>query len=435
MKKFVTSALAATLVVGSVVATPVMAAGTQNIPLLVYRTGPYAANGIAIFAGMIDYFKLVNKRDGGINGVKIKYTECETAYKTDRGVECYDRTKDEYGSIYSPVSTGITYAIIDKATRDKIPVFSMGYGRTSAADGRVFPYVFNFPSTYWSQATAVISYIAKDLGGMDKLKGKNFAFIYLDHPYGKEPIPFLDIMAKKFGFTYDKYPVPTKSMTEQKSIWLQIRRSKPDYAIMWGWGAMNPTAIKEAASIRFPMDRFIGNWWSGSEVDVQAAGMLAKGYKSAAMHGTGKNYPVYAELKKYVYDANQADNLDSAGDVLYNRGLVNSAYVVEAVRTAMKKFGNKPLTGEQIRWGMENLDITAARISELGMAGLTPPVKVSCANHEGNNPGIFVQQWDGSKWHMIGDFVPALSDIVRPIVEQEAAKYAKEKGLTPRTCS
>jgi len=436
MKKFVISALAATLVVGSVLATPVMAAGTQNIPLLVYRTGPYAANGIAIFAGMIDYFKLVNARDGGINGVKIKYTECETGYKTDRGVECYDRTKDEYGSIYSPVSTGITYAIIDKATHDKIPVFSMGYGRTSAADGRVFPYVFNFPSTYWSQATAIIRYIAKDLGGMDQLKGKNFAFIYLDHPYGKEPIPFLDIMSKKFGFTYDKYPVPTKSMTEQKSIWLQIRRSKPDYAIMWGWGAMNPTAIKEAASIRFPMDRFIGNWWSGAEVDVQAAGKLAKGYKSAAMHGTGKDYPVYADLKKYVYDAKQSDNLDSAGDVLYNRGLVNSAYVVEAIRTAMKKFGNKTMTGEQIRWGMENLDVTAARIKELGMTGLTPPVKVSCANHEGNNPGIFVQQWDGSKWHMIEGFVPAMSDIVRPIVEQEAAKYAKEKGITPRSnCS
>ena len=40
----------------------------------------------------------------------------------------------------------------------------MGYGRTSAADGRVFPYVFNFPATYWSQATAVIQYIANENG-------------------------------------------------------------------------------------------------------------------------------------------------------------------------------------------------------------------------------------------------------------------------------
>ena len=33
---------------------------------------------------------------------------------------------------------------------------------------------------------------------------------------------------------------------------------------MWGWGAMNPTAVKEAAEIGYPMDHFIGVWWSGA---------------------------------------------------------------------------------------------------------------------------------------------------------------------------
>jgi branched-chain amino acid transport system substrate-binding protein len=37
--------------------------------------------------------------------------------------------------------------------------------------------------------------------------------------------------------------------------------------------------------------------------------------------------------------------------VLYNRGLINSMLGVEAIRTAQKKFGNKPLKGEQVRWG------------------------------------------------------------------------------------
>jgi branched-chain amino acid transport system substrate-binding protein len=27
----------------------------------------------------------------------------------------------------------------------------------------------------------------------------------------------------------------------------------------------------------------------------------------------------------------------------------------------MKKFGNKPMTGEQIRWGFENLNLSAER--------------------------------------------------------------------------
>ena len=55
---------------------------------------------------------------------------------------------------------------------------------------------------------------------------------------------------------------------------------KPDYVLMWGWGVMNSVAINEAANIRFPMENFIGVWWSGSENDVLPAGMRADGYKA-----------------------------------------------------------------------------------------------------------------------------------------------------------
>ena len=129
-----------------------------------------------------------------MNGVKLAMEECDTGYATDRGVECYDRTKGSGGgaTVYSPWSTGITYALIEKATADKIPILSMGYGRTSAANGAVFPYVFNFPATYWSQATSVIPIYRRRDGRLPaELKGKRFAYIYLDHPYGKEPIPTL----------------------------------------------------------------------------------------------------------------------------------------------------------------------------------------------------------------------------------------------------
>ena len=43
---------------------------------------------------------------------------------------------------------------------------------------------------------------------------------------------------------------------------------------------MNSVAIQEAANIRFPMENFIGVWWSGSENDVLPAGDAAHGYKS-----------------------------------------------------------------------------------------------------------------------------------------------------------
>lgn len=431
------------LALGAAVGVSAFAAGTasaqeQVIPSTVYRTGPYAPGGVSLADGYADYFTLINERDGGVNGVKFKVVECETGYNTDRGVECYDRTKNEGGgaTVYSPWSTGITYALIEKATQDKIPILSMGYGRTSAAAGQYFPYVFNFPSTYWNQATAIVQYIANQEGGLDALRGKNFAYIYLDHPYGKEPLPTLDVLAAKFGFSYDRYPVPPASMTEQKSIWLKIRRQRPDYAIMWGWGAMNGTAVNEAAAIKFPMDKFIGNWWAAGEDAVEAAGDGGVGYKAATFHGAGDDYPVYADLKKHVYDAGKAAGKgDQWGRVLYNRGVANAIYVVEAVKLAQSKYGNRVITGEEMQWALENLDLSDDDIAAIGAKGLVPPVTVTCENHEGQNPAVLIQQWNGKEYEIISDWIPAMADLTRPILEEEAANYAKEQGLEARSCS
>ena len=431
-KKLVTAGVAAAIAAGAIGVA--QAEEGQFIPALTYRTGPFAPGGIPTANGYVDYFHLINERDGGVNGVKFIVEECEYGYKTDRGVECYDRLKDKHGgaTAVSPYSTGTTYALIDKATADKIPILSMGYGRTSAADGRVFPYVFNFPATYWSQATAVIQYIANEMGGLEALNGQRFAFIFLDHPYGKEPIPTFDILAEKFGFTYDKYPVPFATGTEQKSVWLQIRRTKPAYIIMWGWGVMNATAVKEAANIKFDMSKFIGNWWSASEQDVLPAGDGAIGYKGATFNGAGTGYKIFEDMEGVSGLSDDGDR----GTVLYNRGMVNAAYIVEAVRLAQEKYGKgKRVTGEQVRWAFENLDLTPEAIEGLGLTGLMPPTKVTCLNHEGTNPAILIQQWNGKGWDIITDWIPAMSDIVRPLIEQDAAQYAKENNITPRDCS
>ena len=73
--------------------------------------------------------------------------------------------------------------------------------------------------------------------------------------------------------------------------------------------------------------------------------------------------------------------------MLYNRGLINAMLGVEAIRTAQEKFGNKPMTGEQVRWGLENLDLDRRALKELGFEGVLQPIKVSCADHEGARTG------------------------------------------------
>src|SRR5580658_7549611 len=86
-------AAVAALAAGSFCAGEALAQNEQFIPRLVYRTGPYAPNGIPFADGYADYLDMVNARDGGIGGVKVVYEECEDGYNNDKGVECYERLK------------------------------------------------------------------------------------------------------------------------------------------------------------------------------------------------------------------------------------------------------------------------------------------------------------------------------------------------------
>jgi branched-chain amino acid transport system substrate-binding protein len=423
--------LAAAIAVGPLAGALLAQGGSIFIPLLVYRTGPYAPSGIPIANGFVDYFTLVNERDGGINGVKIAWEECETQYDTKQGVECYERLKGKSPVLVNPYSTGITYQLIPKAPVDKVVVFSMGYGMTAAADGRWFPWVFGFPTTYWSQASAVIRYIGTQEGGLDKLKGKKIAHIFHNSPYGKEANPTLEELAKKYGFELTQLAVDHPGQ-EQKSTWLQVRRLNPDWIFMSGWGVMNQVAVKEAAAIGFKMDRFIGNWWSANDSDVVPAGDGAKGYKGATFHAPGSTFKVHAEVVKHVYDKGKgAGKKEAMGEPLYNRGLVNAMYAAEAIRTAMGKYGNKVLTAEQVRWGFENLNLTEQRLDQLGMKGFTHPVKVTCEDHEGNGP-VLIQQWDGKKWTLVSDWVAPMRDVVRPKLEEAAVVEGKKLNYTMR---
>ena len=90
MKKLTIAAIAA-----SMMATAIPASADLAIPLLSYRTGPYAPNGIPYADGVTDYLNMINARDGGVGGEMIKILECETGYNTTKGVECYESTKGQ----------------------------------------------------------------------------------------------------------------------------------------------------------------------------------------------------------------------------------------------------------------------------------------------------------------------------------------------------
>ena len=401
------------------------------VPLFSYRTGPYAGSGIPIANGMHDYLTMLNERDGGINGVKIRVSECETGYDTQKGVECYEQVKSEGALVISPYSTGITLQVIPKASVDKIPVLSMAYGLSAAAVGNTFPWVFNPPDTYWDGASAIITDIARREGGAEAMKGKKIGYIFLDAGYGREAIPLLEQLSKDMGFELLQYPVPGKEMQNQSSQWLNIRRDKPDYMVMWGWGAMSPTAVKEATKIRYPMDKFYGVWWSGGNDDAAAGGEAAKGYRTLNFHGVGADFPVIQDIKKYVVDAGKSE-VDPAkfADNLYNRGVYNSMLIAEGIRRAQELSGKTVIDASDMRNGLEALDITEARLKEMGMEGFALPMKLSCDDHSGHHK-VYMVEWDGKDWQKSGDWFSPDVDMVRPLLEKAAADYAASNAPWP----
>ena len=440
MRKFLFGIGATTVLAGALCVMPILggaaSAAEQFVPITIYRTGPYAVGGSGIMGGYMDYMAMLNARDGGINGVKLTWEECETAYKPDRMVECYERLKNKGptgASMFNPLGTGLTYAILEKAAADKIPVVTLGYGRTDASDGRVFPYIFPLLTNYWSQSTAKIKFIGQRVGGMDKLKDMKIAHIHHDSAYGKETIPVLKAQAEKYGFAFKNFPV-THPGLDQKSTWLQLRRYKPDYVILRGWGVMNGVALKEAARINFPREKMIGVWWSGSEEDVLPAGPAAKGYISAGFHPSGDNFSVIQDIRKHVYAKDNGNlNEERIGTIYYNRGVIHGIVNTEAIRSAQNIHGKKSLTGEQVRDGIEALNITEARLKELGADGLMAPIKITCRDHEGGGAVKF-QQWDGRKWEVITDWIKTDQSIVRPMIEASAKKYADENQIKMRDC-
>ncbi|HTY03304.1 MAG TPA: ABC transporter substrate-binding protein [Rhodocyclaceae bacterium] len=427
---------AAALAAGLCAPMLAQAAPEQFFMLPDYRVGPYGANGQAFYGGFIDYLSYVNMK-GGIDGVQNTWEECETEYNNAKGVECYERLKSKAKAFPGPIhtmSTGISYALVDKTAADHLPLAMMGYGLTSAVDGSVFPWAFPLVTTYQMQASAIVKFLKDKNGG--SLAGKKIVFLYHDSAYGKEPIVALEAESKLGKFELIEIPVAHPG-NEQGAQWQRIRQEKPDYVIMWGWGVMNMTALKTAQKMGYPREQMIGSWWAGSEEDVIPAGDAAKGYMSATWNVSGTAVPLIADIEKTVYGAGKGNLTDKSkiGTILYNRGVSAAVASVEAIRTAQAKFGKGRAMGpDEVRWGLEHLNITDARLKQLGATGLLPEVKTSCDNHEGSGK-VKIQQWDGTKWVVLTDWIEGNKALIHPLFHAEAAKYAKEKGITPRDCS
>jgi branched-chain amino acid transport system substrate-binding protein len=221
---------------------------------------------------------------------------------------------------------------------------------------------------------------------------------------------------------------------EQKATWLRVKVFQPDWVILTTVGVMTGTALKEAAQVGFPRDKMVGNQATCAEQDMLSAGDAARAFICLSLTGAGTQFPLIQEVLTDVYARGKGPGPEKdVGTMQWIRGIMESLYTAEGIRTAMGHFGNQPLTGAQVQWGLEHLSLTPAYLKELGAEGLFPPLSLSCRDHEGSGSVKFLQ-WDGQQWMVFTDWIATDQALVRPLVEASAAKYAQEKGITPRTC-
>ncbi len=406
------------------------------------RVGPYSAMGTGYYGGIIDYMTYVNMT-GGVNGVQLTWQECETEYNAARTVECYQRLltgpNGQKMVVFDTLGTPGAYAVINRMAGDEVVLAQYGYGRTDAADGKVWPWVFNAAGHYWSQIAVKMNFMAELEGGVEKMKGKKIVHLHIDTAYGREPLPAMRQIAKDWGVTLVEISIPPPGL-EQQSHWLQIRREKPDWVTFWGAGSgMNATAMTTAARVGFPRERMMYVTFGGAEEDMVPAGDAAKGTYVVSNAVPGRDYPLVKDIQKVVYGANKGNlqNPERVGTVYWNRGLSAAVMWVEGLRNAQKMHNKvgKPVTGPEFRAGYEAIDMTTERLKELGIEGMVAPFKLSCAKHDGS--GKFkIMQWDGKQFQLVSkDFVaPPDEGFIRKLVEESAAKFAGENGLTPRQC-
>jgi branched-chain amino acid transport system substrate-binding protein len=372
------------------------------------RTGATQIVGTVLCPAEQDYYKLINAQ-GGVDGWTIRGDEIDNSYKVPPAIEAYERQKQMGVVMMTLYGTPQTVALNARLEQDKIPTTSPGFGISAAADGTRYPYLFPIAATYWSQGAGAVKFAKDQLGG--SLKGKKIAYVYYDNPAGKEPLPIIEALQKTEGFDLRTFAVPPPGVELGAQILDITQRYHPDFIIMHLFGRSPSVAIKGFKGAGYPLSKVLGLVWASAEADIKAAGgwAVAEGYHTLQFAGAGDDYPVRQQIKA-MYKKEGKDPPTTMDDtVIYNRGLLQAAVQVEAIKNALKISGGKKPTGPQVKEGLE-------QIHDFTLGGLVPPLQITPTDHEGGG-WVQVFQVHNGKFVKETDWFRAYRDVVENAVK------------------
>jgi branched-chain amino acid transport system substrate-binding protein len=360
-----------------------------------------------------DYADLLNSR-GGLEGHPIEVTLQDHGNEPQRGIDCYERLKREGTMVFDFFSTPVSRAVLPRIMQDGNILVQPMVGRGDAVDGEVFKWVFPMAPTYWGQAANIISYLKKQAGG--NLQNKKVAFLYLDTPFGREPVPVFEALKRLERFEFQTFPFPVPG-NDQSAAFTQIRRFQPDWIILWSFSPLNPITFREMQRNGIPIEKMVTVNWI-NEVDISNFGAAAaKGLKRSTVVVGGADHPLVKDIIRELYDKGKGNgDRKMVADSYYNTGLAVYTSVFEGVRLAIKTQG-WPLTPEKIRQGMH-------QIKNFDAKGFMAPITITPTDHGGGGK-TRIDMWDGTKWVAQTDWFADYTGLVGTLVKANSADFAK----------
>ena len=389
------------------------AADPVKIGLCYDLTKIYVAAVPQVAQAVKDYAELLNQR-GGIEGHPIQVTVQDHGNEPQRGIDCYERLKRDGVMVFDFFSTPVSRAVLPRVVQDGNIMVQPLTGRGDAVDGEVFKNVFPLAPTYWGQAANIISYFKKQAGG--KLEGKKVAFLYLDTPFGREPMPVFESLRRIERFDLQSFPFPVPG-NDQSAAFAQIRRFQPDWVVLWSFSPLNPITFREMQRNGIPIEKLVTVNWI-NEVDINNFGAAAaKGLKRSAVVSGGAEHPLVRDILRELYDKGKGNgDRKLVADSYYNTGLAVYSSVFEGLRLAIKSQG-WPLTADKIRQGMY-------QIKNYDAKGFMAPITVTAKDHGGGGK-TRIDMWDGAKWVPQTDWFADYTGLVNTLVKANSADFAK----------
>ena len=397
------AAAAGTLVRGTAkAAEKTIIIGMQND-----RTGPTQIVGNILGPATHHYIDLINK-NGGLSGYKIEAPETDTQYQVPPAIEEYEHAKQMGAVSIMLYGTPQTEALAPRLDADHIPGTCPGFGPASSSNGARFPYVYPIAANYWSQGAAAVQYVKQQLG--NDLHGKKIAFLFYDNPAGREPLPLLHKLKAMEGFDLREYGVPPPGIDCSAQALEIAGQYRPDFVIAHVFGRATSVSIKALKGVGFPLSKVVGFVWASAEADIIAAGGwgACQGYHTMQFAGVGDDYPVRQQIKAMFKAEGKPvpDIMDST--VYYNRGLLQGALHVEAIRLALQAGKGARPDGAAVKQGFES-------ISDFTLGGLVPPLHLTPTDHEGGG-WVQIYQVNGNKMDKKTPWFHGYRDVVEQMI-------------------